>query len=41
MKAFFISLVAMVVISGAAAIGLGMVSISSQQDFAVPGNVRL
>ncbi|HRY06180.1 MAG TPA: hypothetical protein P5114_03590 [Hyphomicrobiaceae bacterium] len=41
MKAFVISLVAMLVISAGAAVGLGMVPISSQQNFTVPGNVRL
>lgn len=41
MKAFLLSLVALVAISAAAAAGLGLVTLSSQQDFTVPANVRL
>lgn len=41
MKAFLLSLVALVAISAVAAAGLSRVTLSSQQDFSVPANVRL
>ncbi|MGD9669635.1 MAG: hypothetical protein AB7U75_11335 [Hyphomicrobiaceae bacterium] len=41
MKAFLISLVALVAISATAAVGLSMIPSSSQDNFSVPGNVRL
>lgn len=41
MKAFLVSLIALVVISLAAAGGLSLVTLSSQNDFTVPANVRL
>ncbi len=41
MKAFVMSVVAMIVISVGAAAGLSLLSLSSQQEFTASKNVRL
>lgn len=41
MKAFLLSLVALVVISAIAAVGLSMLEISSSENSSQSGNVRL